>query len=290
MWEGISDLEASCRERGIGYACKKGAKAAPNQDNFCVLADGNTVIMGVFDGHGLFGHFCSFTIQQLILKFLLGHPHYLDNLELALRQAFLKVDEALRGISHSEGKFSVLLSGSTATIAVHRDDMLYVASVGDSRAVLGKRTADLSGALAESLTRDHSPGLEEERKRIEAANGEVRQAGEESPERVFAKDANYPGLAMSRAIGDEIAKSCGVIAEPEVRALKVLPDFEFMTIASDGVWEFLSNEEVVSLIHHNGKCNANRSALMLSEKAFNIWLEKEDQTTDDITCLIYYFS
>jgi serine/threonine protein phosphatase PrpC len=249
------------------------------------------VILGVFDGHGLFGHFCSYTIQQLLIKLLLANPNYKTNLELALRQAFLKVDEALRCISQNEGKFSVLLSGSTATVIVHREGMLYVASVGDSRAVLCRTDSTKpSSVLAEPLTIDHSPELEPERKRIEAANGEVRRPDGYSPARVFARDANYPGLAMSRAIGDEIAKSVGVTADPEVRAVKVESQFEFVTLSSDGVWEFLSNEEVVDIIHRNGKQRAGMSAATVSEQAFNTWLEKENNTTDDITCLIYYFN
>ena len=253
--------------------------------------DGKTVILGVFDGHGLFGHFCSYTIQQLIVKLLLANPNYKTNLELALRQAFQKVDEALRCIAQNEGKFSVLLSGSTATVVVHREDTIYVASVGDSRAVLCKLASEKpSGFNADPLTRDHSPELEAEKKRIEAANGEVRRPDAYSPARVFARDANYPGLAMSRAIGDEIAKSVGVTADPEVRSLKVDGSFEFVTLCSDGVWEFLSNEDVVDIIHRNGKLKAGKSAAAVSEKAFNTWLEKENNTTDDITCLIYYFN
>ncbi len=285
----MSSVEGYLKQTGIGYACKKGAKSAPNQDDFCILVDGNTTIIGVFDGHGLFGHFCSYTIQQLLPKLLLANPNYKQNLELALKQAFIKVDEALRGIAQQEGRFSVLLSGTTTTVVVHRDGNLYVAHVGDSRAVLCKSDAD-GKITAAPLTRDHSPEIDEERRRIEASGGEVRKQDPYAPARVFGRDANYPGLAMSRAIGDEIAKCFGVIADPEIKCLKVDKSDLFLTVCSDGVWEFLENEKVVDLIYKNGKAKAVNSAARIAENAFNTWLDRENNTTDDITCIIYYLN
>ena len=285
----MASVEASLKQMGIGYACKKGAKSAPNQDDFCILVDGNTTIIGVFDGHGLFGHFCSYTIQQLLPKLLLANPNYKQNLELALKQAFIKVDEALRGIAQQEGRFSVLLSGTTTTVIVHREGNLYVAHVGDSRAALCKQDKD-GKVTAVALTRDHSPEIEEEKKRIEASGGEVRKQDPYAPSRVFGRDANYPGLAMSRAIGDEIAKCFGVVADPEVKCLKVEKSDVFLTVSSDGVWEFMENEEVIGMIHKNGKAKADKSAALVAETAFSTWLERENNTTDDITCVIYYLN
>jgi serine/threonine protein phosphatase PrpC len=56
------------------------------------------------------------------------------------------------------------------------------------------------------------------------------------------KDADLPGLAMSRSLGDRVAQQCGVTAEPEVSQYDIKPEDKFMVIASDGVWEFLSNQ------------------------------------------------
>lgn len=285
----MANVDGTLKQMGIGYACKKGAKSAPNQDDFCIIVDGSTTIIGVFDGHGLFGHLCSYTIQQLLPKLLLGNPNYKQNLELALKQSFMKVDEALRGIAQQEGRFSVLLSGTTTTILVHRDGNLYVAHVGDSRAVLCRLDKD-GKPTAVPLTRDHSPAIEEERKRIEGMGGEVRKQDEYAPSRVFGRDANYPGLAMSRAIGDDIAKCFGVIAEPEVSCHKLGKSDLFVTVASDGVWEFMENEKVIDIIYKNGKNKADKSAADVAELAFNVWLTRENNTTDDITCVIYYLN
>lgn len=56
-----------------------------------------------------------------------------------------------------------------------------------------------------------------------------------------------PGLAMARSIGDDIAASVGVHATPEIMTYELTKRDKFMVIASDGVWEFLSNEQVLSL-------------------------------------------
>jgi len=59
---------------------------------------------------------------------------------------------------------------------------------------------------------------------------------------------NIPGLAMSRSFGDHAAAEVGVISEPEILEMNLIEDDKFIVIASDGVWEFLSNDEVVRII------------------------------------------
>jgi serine/threonine protein phosphatase PrpC len=53
-----------------------------------------------------------------------------------------------------------------------------------------------------------------------------------------------PGLAMTRSFGDRVAHSVGVSAEPETLEFTLGANDKYMVIASDGVWEFLSNEDV----------------------------------------------
>ncbi len=56
------------RFHGVAFTCKKGLKQTPNQDDFCILRDGPTTLLGVFDGHGENGHICSNIIQRLFPK------------------------------------------------------------------------------------------------------------------------------------------------------------------------------------------------------------------------------
>ncbi len=64
------------------------------------------------------------------------------------------------------------------------------------------------------------------------------------PERVWLKNEDIPGLAMTRSFGDQIAASVGILAEPEINAWKFTNEDKFLILASDGVWEFIESEEV----------------------------------------------
>lgn len=66
--------------------------------------------------------------------------------------------------------------------------------------------------------------------------------------RVWLKEQEAPGLAMSRSLGDLLAHSLGVSSHPEVMQFLLSPEDKFIIIASDGVWEFLSNEEIAKIV------------------------------------------
>jgi len=69
------------------------------------------------------------------------------------------------------------------------------------------------------------------------------------PKRVWLKNKQVPGLAMTRSIGDMAASSVGVLAEPEVKLFPNLTvNDKFIVIASDGIFDRLSNEEIMETI------------------------------------------
>lgn len=68
------------------------------------------------------------------------------------------------------------------------------------------------------------------------------------PYRVWLKHEELPGLAMSRSLGDKIAHSVGVSSLPEVTTTYLGVDDKFIVIGTDGVWEFLSNEQVAEIV------------------------------------------
>ena len=67
------------------------------------------------------------------------------------------------------------------------------------------------------------------------------------PPRVFKAGLNHPGLAMSRSLGDIEAKEVGVIATPQIVEYEINESTKFLAICSDGVWEFVNNEQVRDL-------------------------------------------
>ena len=103
------------------------------------------------------------------------------------------------------------------------------------------------------LSHDHKPSLPMENQRILSQNGRVgpmlnHQGQPVGPARVWMQGQDAPGLAMSRSLGDEIAHTIGVNCCPEVSRFTLGPDDKFLVVASDGVWEYLSNEEVGRIV------------------------------------------
>jgi serine/threonine protein phosphatase PrpC len=69
------------------------------------------------------------------------------------------------------------------------------------------------------------------------------------PKRVWLKNKQVPGLAMTRSIGDMAATTVGVIARPEILFFPNLTASDkFIVIASDGLWDRLTNFEIMSII------------------------------------------
>ena len=109
------------------------------------------------------------------------------------------------------------------------------------------------------------------------------------PFRVWAGKNNYPGLAMSRCIGDLKGKKCGLISEPEIIEYNLDERSKYMVICSDGVWEFLNNEDVMRIgIDFYLKDNIGEFIDKII-KVSEFWWEKEDIIRDDITAVIVYF-
>lgn len=108
------------------------------------------------------------------------------------------------------------------------------------------------------------------------------------PMRVWLKDEDSPGLAMSRSLGDQQAHIAGVITEPEVLKFQLTPDDKFIVIASDGIWEFMENETVAKIvwpfyIQHSPEAAGNALVRAAAAK----WKEF-DTVIDDITCVIIF--
>ncbi|KAL8433893.1 hypothetical protein ACSSS7_003554 [Eimeria intestinalis] len=149
------------------------------------------------------------------------------------------------------------------------------------------------GTIYPSFTTvDHKPTNPAEKKRIEAAGfgcpgGEVMRLDCDIPHRVFVKDHLFPGLAMSRAIGDGIAHQIGVVSEPEIVQVPLDSDSLFFIVASDGVWEFITSEEAVKIVSRyvtGGPEDAQRmkdAADRLAYEAFRRWIDEEGNVVDD---------
>jgi serine/threonine protein phosphatase PrpC len=126
---------------------------------------------------------------------------------------------------------------------------------GDSRAVLLKKQGSESEGFSlvpHPLSRDHKPQLPSETKRILLKGGHIASItyddGVDGPPRVWLRDEGVPGLAMSRSVGDTIGKKAGVCSEVEFKEVALREEDVCVVVASDGLWEFLTNQLVADAV------------------------------------------
>ncbi|TVU51343.1 hypothetical protein EJB05_02762, partial [Eragrostis curvula] len=139
----------------------------------------------------------------------------------------------LAGIKHMSQHW--VRGGACASTALVKDGELYVANVGDCRAVLGSH-----GGVATALTSDHTAGREDERCRIESSGGYVSCC---SSGVWRVQDC----LAVTRAFGDASMKPW-VTAHPDLSRRRITPECSFLVLASDGLWNKVSCQEAVDVV------------------------------------------
>jgi serine/threonine protein phosphatase PrpC len=130
-----------------------------------------------------------------------------------IKNSFFLAESAL-----SQSKYEVNFSGATSVVVIIIDDKIICANAGDSRAILVVESKDCDEGRIIPLSRDHKPELKDESQRVIKSGGRVERYNENGvksgPFRVWLKNENFPGLAMSRSVGDFVAESVGVICEP----------------------------------------------------------------------------
>lgn len=164
----------------------------------------------------------------------------------------------------SVGPVDLSMSGCTACVLVAVGPHVTVCNVGDSRAVLvrASRTPAATASDSESnggleltawpVSVDHKPSLPGETRRILLAGGRLAAIrypdGTDGPTRVWLRDVDAPGLAMSRSLGDTLARSVGVTGAPDVYSYTLTPADAFLVLASDGLWEFVAPPTVARVL------------------------------------------
>ncbi|KRY83313.1 putative protein phosphatase 2C T23F11.1 [Trichinella pseudospiralis] len=192
--------------------------------------DEKVSFFGVYDGHGgaCASRYASCNLHKAIAQ---TKAFAEGDLVEAIKQGFLDVD---KDMFENHGNL-VGVAGTTAVIVMLKEDTVFCGNVGDSRAVIS------AGGVAEPLSFDHKPVNEGEIKRIFSAGGWVEF------NRVNGN------LAMSRALGDFVYKACEekspkeqiVTAYPDVVSRSLTDADEFIVLACDGVWDVMTNQEVV---------------------------------------------
>ncbi|KAF0895215.1 hypothetical protein E2562_008555 [Oryza meyeriana var. granulata] len=234
--------EAEVEGEGFWVASRRGVRHAM-EDGYGVITHkiaghSQLAFYGVYDGHGgraavdfvadrLGNNVVAAAEKQRRSHDASPSPAVADHVAAAIRAAYLATDSEFLSQQGARG-------GACAATALVIDGDLYVANLGDCRAVMSRHGA------ATALTSDHTAARDDERTRIESSGGYV-SCGSNGVWRV--QDC----LAVTRAFGDGGLKRW-VVAEPEVSRTRLAAGCEFLVIASDGLWNKVSNQEAVDAV------------------------------------------
>ncbi|XP_015181214.1 PREDICTED: probable protein phosphatase 2C T23F11.1 [Polistes dominula] len=229
---------ACCRNYNyyVGSSCMQGWRIKMEDCHVHILSlpdDPGTAFFAVYDGHG--GAAIAQDAGKYLHRYIAKRSEYkAGNIVQAIERGFLELDKEMQ----NDAILREEQSGTTVIALLIKDNILYSANAGDSRAV-----ASINGN-AVPLSRDHKPTLKDERERIEAAGGWVE----------FNRVNGH--LALSRALGDFMFKRNSylspqkqiVTAFPEVQQFPITEDWEFVVLACDGIWDVMTSEEVVNFV------------------------------------------
>ncbi|KAG2323873.1 hypothetical protein Bca4012_038219 [Brassica carinata] len=289
-------------------------------ENFCSRSD--TVLCGVFDGHGPFGHMVAKRVRDMLpftLSTQLKKSSGMDSttvlnsatcteeeeqwcelqpsekhdklplpeMYLPLKRALLKTCQQMDKELKMHPTINCFCSGTTSVTVIKQGMDLVVGNIGDSRAVLATRDEE-NALMAVQLTIDLKPDLPSESARIQKCRGRVF-ALQDEPEvaRVWLPHSDSPGLAMARAFGDFCLKDYGLISVPDINYHRLTERDQFIILATDGVWDVLSNKEAVDIVASAPSRNTAARALVCT--AVRAWRLKYPTSKNDDCAVVCLF-
>jgi protein phosphatase 1L len=201
----------------VSYWSEKGGRPYQEDRHQQIRGKGSddSSLYGVFDGHG--GAKASQYCKDFLLQTIIKDPDFPTDINKALSRSFCKIDADFS----AKAKIQLLTDGSTATVALIQNRVVYVANAGDSRAIIVQK-----GGKVKVMSIDHRPDRKDEELRIRKLGGKVIHWGRWRVEGV---------LAVSRAIGD-VNLQPYVTCEPEILQKEIGPEDEYLVIASDGIF------------------------------------------------------
>ena len=220
-----------------------------------LTSDYKVSLFGIFDGHGGSDvvKFVKDRLPQLIKKYLMD----LCPVETAFKNAFEKVDQELKF-------FDSEYIGTTATIVLFKDNKIYCANVGDSKAYI------IKDKTYEQISSDHKCSIEDEKARVLSMGGIINKNN-----RVMGQ------LILTRTLGDLYVKQFGVINTPDISVYDVDDNINYIILASDGIWDVIDLDTIVNM----GKVGKNVGEFC--EDVVKLSLTKG--TKDNVSCIIISF-
>ena len=272
----------------------------------------------IFDGHG--GEECSEFLKDNYLKYLVDNKNFPYDIKQSMIEAFKDIEEEFFKLKCKDTLEESDKSGSCALVAVIFDNKIYIANIGDSRAIMSIN----EGTKIKQLTVDHKPDNLIEFERALKNGSKIYLDDNDDPDRdvskiKFIKDKHdlekkkelkqnsdedkifrvYPSdLAVMRTVGDIKAKKKEfggnqgtIINYPDIFVIDINSNDDFIVMGCDGIFDDLSNQEIIDaawmVFKHRGK-DKNYDIHELSQEACDLVIKYalEKQTTDNLSCII----
>ena len=252
-------------------------------------------VFGIFDGHGEFGDIISNEVKNYFIEYFNNLDYNSnENFEKICKNNYKEIYSLFNQIDKKlhikyNSKKTCYNSGTTANLILLFKNKIITINVGDSKSIL------ISGNNNDiiQLNTCHNPEKEEEKKRIEKNGGEVGRVNwaDYGPQRVWYKGRVYPGLSISRSFGDFISEPLGVFSIPDIKQFDIdYKTAKIIVIATDGIWEFLSNEKVRDIIMpYYNENNIHGCIYKLIDMASKIWNIKNPKYIDDLSVILLFF-
>ena len=262
---------------------------------------------GLFDGHA--GAKCADYLKDNLHYFITSEPDFQTDKKSAIRKGILKTESKFLNLARTYSPIDI--SGSCLLLTLFQHRTCYVANVGDSRAIMSTRR----GSFIKQLTVDHKPEDPRETKRVTQAGGNIfrnksikrrqffdpvkKEMVHLEKVRLGPHRVEPGGLSVSRTIGDLPSKDKAhggnagcVVPTPDIGSVEVDSDSDFMVLACDGVFDELSNEDVVdavwaSLEQWVGKTSLKEVARIAAEHVMKVSFDK--RSLDNITVVVILF-
>ena len=275
---------------------------------------------GIFDGHG--GEGCSEFLKNNLLNYLIDNKNFPFDIKTGLTESFEKAEEEFFKLKCSGDIEHCDKSGSCALVSILFDNKIYIANLGDSRAIMSMN----SGTKVKQLTNDHKPDNPKEFERVIKNGSKIYIDDNDDPHRdpsklTFIKDKAeleksksnnksneemifrvYPSdLAVTKSIGDIKAKKKefggkqgSIINKPDIFIHDINSTDDFLVMGCDGIFDDLSNQEVSDaawFVFKNLSKEKNYDIHELSQDACDLIMKfaLEKQTSDNLSCIVIGF-
>ena len=240
-----------------------------NQDCYFDVARGTSRLIGVCDGHGSHGHtvarFVSKRLPAVVHRLLLWEKEGVTPSEKLIK-AYEKCLELLEMTAINTSQ-----SGCTCLSLLQTENVIICGNVGDSRAVVGRHVNGVWSAY--QLSTDHRVDSTVDRICVGEETGDM-QCVYQNRQKVV------PGLVLTRSLGDSIAAKMGVSSTPTIELFNPSASDKFVIFATRGLWEVMSNLEIVTFVGEMYTQEPQNVAERLTNEAQRRWRDRGDRVED----------